>query len=78
MTVKEMISKYFGTQYKMAEYLGVSEASVSLWVKHNHMPVGRAVSIQLYTNGEVQAADLVNKQGDLKHLLLMVNGEGQS
>lgn len=51
MTVKEVLD-YFGTQAKVAEVLGISQASVSQW--GDNVPKLRQFELERLTEGELK------------------------
>lgn len=54
----EKLILFFGTQAKTARALGVSRATMSIWVKRGFLPVARAIQAENLTRGAVQAQEL--------------------
>lgn len=50
---------HFGTQYKLAEALGVTESAVSQWISTGGLPARRAIKVEQLTKGEFKAIDIV-------------------
>ena len=52
------VIKYFGSQAALAKALKVDRAAVSQWLK-NGIPPKRAIEIEILTNGELKAGNLI-------------------
>ena len=59
MNIYQRLVKYFGTQQKAAEALGLDQGTVSGWVrgKHGMSPVS-ALKAEAITGGEFKAVEL--------------------
>jgi DNA-binding transcriptional regulator YdaS (Cro superfamily) len=53
------LTLHFGTQVKMARELGVSRSAVSHWIRRGSIPAERAIAIEIATQGQFKAVDLV-------------------
>lgn len=50
--------EFFGTQQKLAEAIGCTQAAVSKWVRGHQMLVENAIAIERATGGRVTAQSL--------------------
>jgi DNA-binding transcriptional regulator YdaS (Cro superfamily) len=50
---------HFETQAKMARALGVSPSAVSQWIRRGKLPAEHAIAIEITTQGQFKAVDLV-------------------
>ncbi len=53
---KSDVIKYFGTQTKVAEILGLTRGAVHLW--NEDIPEGRAAQLEILTKGKLKARPL--------------------
>ena len=56
--IMDELIEYFGTQAEVARRLKVDPAAVSQW-GNNGIPPRRAIQIELITDGEIKAIDLI-------------------
>ncbi|MBE0469621.1 MAG: helix-turn-helix domain-containing protein [Methyloprofundus sp.] len=56
----DKVLHFFGSKSKVARTLGVSRPAVSYWIKWG-LPPGRAIQIEILSQGELSAADIVSK-----------------
>ena len=59
----ERLRMYYGSQRALADVLGVSEVSVSKWMKKGMVPPRRALEIELITGGDIRAVELYSMEG---------------
>ena len=50
---------YFGSQKELAKRMGISEASISLFINKDGFPAFRAIQIEMMSEGRFKAVDLI-------------------
>jgi DNA-binding transcriptional regulator YdaS (Cro superfamily) len=57
----ENVFKWFGGKKRTADAVGVTPAAVSQWIEWGYIPPANALKIELLTQGQFKAVDLINK-----------------
>lgn len=54
------ILDFFGSRSAFADALGVTKGAVSQWEAEGYVPGGRAVEIEMLSEGAIKAVDIAN------------------
>lgn len=46
---------HFGSQHKLAEFLSVTDAAISMWNKRGNIPPLQQLKLEIMTNGALKA-----------------------
>jgi DNA-binding transcriptional regulator YdaS (Cro superfamily) len=57
----EKIIEHFGGQAKLARVLNIDRSAVNQWLKSGTMPPYRAIQIEILTNGQFKAKDIIGE-----------------
>lgn len=58
MNIVEEVSKDFGGQQQLAEFLGVRPQAVTPWLREGSFPPGRAIQLERSSRGKYKATTL--------------------